>query len=164
MWWLFWRMSVMWKSSHLRAVKNRHRGLISASFYKVSWKIHHTHKVSCVWKKEQIDKVCHRLWCKFLISLLFRWCNALYYLLFKRLLIVIYLRTWKYITKKLAEKPWREKKLLGVMIAKKILLYTPLIKWYLQHGLRLKAVYQMVEYELGQPFSWFPEEVANARR
>ena len=50
------------------------------------------------------------------------------------------------------------------MMAKKILLYTPLIKWYLQHGLRLKAVYQMVEYELGQLFSWFPEEVANARR
>ena len=58
-----------------------------------------------------------------------------------------------------------KKKLLGVMIAKKILLYTPLIKWYLQHGiLRLKAVYQMVEYELGQLFSWFTEEVANARR
>ena len=50
------------------------------------------------------------------------------------------------------------------MMAKKILLYTPVIKWYLQHGLRLKAVYQMVEYEPGQPFSWFPEDVANARR
>ena len=31
------------------------------------------------------------------------------------------------------------KKLLGVMKAKKILLYTPLIKQYLQHGLRLTA-------------------------
>ena len=30
----------------------------------------------------------------------------------------------------------RTKKLLGVMKAKKILLYTPSIKWYLQHGLR----------------------------
>ena len=29
------------------------------------------------------------------------------------------------------------KKLLGVMKVKKILLYTLLIKWYLQHGLRL---------------------------
>ena len=55
------------------------------------------------------------------------------------------------------------KKLLGVMKAKKILLYTPLIKWYLQHGLRLTAVHQLVEYEPGKPFSWFPEEVANAR-
>ena len=50
------------------------------------------------------------------------------------------------------------------MMAKKILLCTPLIKWYLQHGLRLKAVHQMVEYESGQLFSWFPEEVANTRR
>ena len=33
------------------------------------------------------------------------------------------------------------KKLLGVMKAKKILLYTPLIEWYMQHGLRITAVY-----------------------
>ena len=33
------------------------------------------------------------------------------------------------------------KKLLGVMKAKKILLYTPLIEWYLRHGLRLTAVH-----------------------
>ena len=56
------------------------------------------------------------------------------------------------------------KTLLGVMKAKKILLYTPLIEWYLQHGLRLTAVHQLIEYEPGKPFSWFPEEVTNARR
>ena len=56
------------------------------------------------------------------------------------------------------------KKLLGVMKAKKILLYTPLIEWYLQHGLRLTAVHQLIEYEPGMLFSWFPVEVANARR
>ena len=56
------------------------------------------------------------------------------------------------------------KKLLGVMKAKKIVLYTPLIKWYLQHGLRLTAVHQLAEYELGKPFSEFPEEVPKARR
>ena len=55
------------------------------------------------------------------------------------------------------------KKLLGVMKAKKILLYTPVIEWYLQHGLRLTAVHQLIEYDPGMPFSWFPEEVANAR-
>ena len=49
------------------------------------------------------------------------------------------------------------------MKAEKILLYTPLIEWYLQHGLRLIAVHQLIEYEPGIPFSWFPEEVANAR-
>ena len=45
------------------------------------------------------------------------------------------------------------KKFLGVMKAKKILLYTLLIEWYLQHGLRLTAVYQLIEYEPGRPFS-----------
>ena len=49
------------------------------------------------------------------------------------------------------------------MKAEKILLYTPLIEWYLSHGLRLTAVYYLIEYEPGIPFSWFPEEVANAR-
>ena len=56
------------------------------------------------------------------------------------------------------------KKLLGVMKAKKILLHNPLIEWYLQHGLRLRAVLQLIEYEPSMPLSWFPEEVANARR
>ena len=55
------------------------------------------------------------------------------------------------------------KKKLGVMKAKKMLLYTPLIKWYLQHGLRLTAVHQLVEYKPGKPFSWFPQVVASAR-
>ena len=36
------------------------------------------------------------------------------------------------------------KKLLGVMKAKKILLYKPLIEWYLQHGLRLTVVHQLI--------------------
>ena len=56
------------------------------------------------------------------------------------------------------------KKLLGVVKTKKILLDSPLIEWYLNHGLRLTAVYQLIEYEPGMPISWFPEEVANARR
>ena len=54
-------------------------------------------------------------------------------------------------------------KLLGIMKTKKILLYTPLIEWYLQHGLSLRAVHQLIEYEQCRLFSWFPEEVANDR-
>ena len=50
------------------------------------------------------------------------------------------------------------------MKAKKILLYTLLIKWYLTHGLRLTVVYHLVEYKPGKTFSWFPEELANAMR
>ena len=57
---------------------------------------------------------------------------------------------------------WK-KKFLGVMKAKKILFYTPSIKWYFPHGLRLTAVYYLIEYESGNPFSWFPGEVTNAR-
>ena len=48
------------------------------------------------------------------------------------------------------------KKLVGVLLC------TPVIEWYLQHGLRLTAVHQLVEP--GKPFSWFTEEGANARR
>ena len=50
------------------------------------------------------------------------------------------------------------------MKVKKIILYTPLIEWYLQRGLRLTAVHQLIEYKPGMPFSWLPEEVTNARR
>ena len=56
------------------------------------------------------------------------------------------------------------RKLLGVMSAKKILLYTPLLKWYLAHGLRVTAFHQLLRYEAGCPFDWFPAEVAEARR
>ena len=56
------------------------------------------------------------------------------------------------------------KVLLGVIKAKKILLYTSLIEWYLQHGFRLTTIYQLIEYETGMPFSWFPKKVTNARR
>ena len=45
-----------------------------------------------------------------------------------------------------------QKKLLGVLKAKKILLYAPLLEWYLNHGLKITAVF------------WFVREVANKRR
>ena len=56
------------------------------------------------------------------------------------------------------------KKLLGVTKAKKILLYTPLLKWYLNHGLEVTAVYKILKYVPGRPFKWFPDEVSSARR
>ena len=66
--------------------------------------------------------------------------------------------------KKTGQKTVKEaKKLLGVMKVKKILLYTPLIEWHLQHRPRLTVVHQLIKYEPGMPFSWFPEEVTNAR-
>ena len=44
------------------------------------------------------------------------------------------------------------KKLLGVMKAKKIFLYTPLIEWYLRHGLRFTVVHQLIKYKQGMHF------------
>ena len=57
-----------------------------------------------------------------------------------------------------------QKKLLGVMSAKKILLYAPLLVWYLNQGLKLTAVYRTIDYEPREIFSWFVNEVANNRR
>ena len=48
------------------------------------------------------------------------------------------------------------KKILGVTRATEILLYTPMLKWYLEHRL-------MVKYESRKPFSWLPKEVNKAR-
>ena len=56
------------------------------------------------------------------------------------------------------------KKLLGVMKAKKILLYSPLLKWYLNHGLQVTQIHRYISYTSGRPFKWFPEEVSSARR
>ena len=56
------------------------------------------------------------------------------------------------------------RKLLGVMKAKKILLYTPLLRWYIEHGLEVTAYHELLLYKPGRPFDWFPKEVADARR
>ena len=56
------------------------------------------------------------------------------------------------------------KKLLGVMKAEKILLYSPLLKWYLNHGLQVTKIHRYISYTPGTPFKWFPEEVSGARR
>ena len=46
------------------------------------------------------------------------------------------------------------------MRAEKILIYTQNLQWDLKHGLEVTAVHQIIEYERGTPFAWFPEEVA----
>ena len=56
------------------------------------------------------------------------------------------------------------KKLLGVMKAEKILLYSPLLKWYQNHGLQVTKIHKYISYTPGRPFKWFPEEVSSARR
>ena len=56
------------------------------------------------------------------------------------------------------------KKLLGVMKAEKILIYSPLLKWYLNHGLQVTKIHKYISYTPGRPFKWFTEEVSSARR
>ena len=56
------------------------------------------------------------------------------------------------------------KKLLGVMKTEKILIYSPLLKWYLNHGLQVTKIQRYISYTSGRPFKWFPEEVSSARR
>ena len=45
-----------------------------------------------------------------------------------------------------------------------MVLYSPLIKWYLQKGLIIDQFYEAAIYNTGLPFSWFPEMVAQKRR
>lgn len=45
-----------------------------------------------------------------------------------------------------------------------ILLATPLLKWYLAHGLRVTKVYQVVEFTPQRCFKDFVEKVSDARR
>ena len=57
-----------------------------------------------------------------------------------------------------------QQKLLGVLSAKKILLYAPLLHWYLNNGLKLTAVYRTIDYEPRKIFEWFVKESADNRR
>ncbi len=40
----------------------------------------------------------------------------------------------------------KSRKLIGSMKGDKILLYTPLLKWYLEHGLEITKFYQAITY------------------
>ena len=55
------------------------------------------------------------------------------------------------------------KKLQGVMRATRILLYTPMLRWYLSHGLKVTAIHKYICYESGRPFGWFPKKVSKVR-
>ncbi|KAL9959464.1 hypothetical protein ACROYT_G032790 [Oculina patagonica] len=56
------------------------------------------------------------------------------------------------------------KKLVGALSAKMILLYAPLLRWYVKHGAVIKAVYRRINYQPKKIFPWFVEQVTEARR
>ena len=56
------------------------------------------------------------------------------------------------------------KLLVGGMKAKKLLLLTCLLKWYLDHSLHVTKIYQMIEFSPQSCFREFRESVSDARR
>ena len=52
--------------------------------------------------------------------------------------------------------------LIGSYFGKAILLTTPLLKWYLEHGLKVTKVHQVVEYLPNACFKPFGEQVSQA--
>jgi hypothetical protein len=57
-----------------------------------------------------------------------------------------------------------KKLLVGGLKAKKMLFATPLLKWYLTHGLEVTKIYQVVEYDRMKCFEKFVKRVTDARR
>jgi hypothetical protein len=62
----------------------------------------------------------------------------------------------------ISDKPRRM--LISSMHGEKILLATPLLKWYLHHGLQVTKIYQVVQYKPEACFAAFADEVSDARR
>ena len=54
--------------------------------------------------------------------------------------------------------------LIGSMKGEKILLATPLLKWYLEHGLEVTKVHQVIEFTPQPCFKPFGDAVSDARR
>ena len=61
-------------------------------------------------------------------------------------------------------KRGEDKKLMGALSAKRILLYAPLLLWYVNHGAEITKVYRTIDYTPAKIFPWFVEEVTAARR
>ena len=54
--------------------------------------------------------------------------------------------------------------LIGSYRGEKILLTTPLLRWYLEHGLVVTKIYEVIEYEKNTCFKSFGDTVSEARR
>ncbi|KAE9289648.1 hypothetical protein PR003_g25498 [Phytophthora rubi] len=58
----------------------------------------------------------------------------------------------------------KSRKLIGSYFGKQILIYTPLLKWYLDHGLVITETYSFIEANSHRPYGPFMETVSDARR
>ena len=57
----------------------------------------------------------------------------------------------------------KSQKLVGALSAEKMLVYAPLLRWYLDHGAELLAVYRTIDYKKAS-MQWFVNKVTEARR
>ena len=69
-----------------------------------------------------------------------------------------------YLVKSKRKPMYDQQKLVGALSAEKILLYAPLLKWYLEQGLKITAVHRTINYKRGTPFTWFVSKVTENRR
>lgn len=56
------------------------------------------------------------------------------------------------------------KKLVGALFAEKMLVYAPLLHWYVDHAAVITAVYQTIDYQPNKILTWFLQQVTEARR
>ena len=56
------------------------------------------------------------------------------------------------------------KKLMEVLSAERMLVYAPLLRWYVNHGAVVTKVSRTIDYEPGKIFTWFVEQVTETRR
>ena len=57
-----------------------------------------------------------------------------------------------------------QNKRLGRLLGENILLYAPLLEWYLDHGLKITAVHRTIDYKSRKIFNWFVDKVTENRR
>ena len=57
-----------------------------------------------------------------------------------------------------------QRKLVGALSAQKMLIYAPMLRWYLDHGLKISACYRTIDYKPQKIFEWFVDQVTEARR
>jgi hypothetical protein len=71
---------------------------------------------------------------------------------------------YEYNKSKGANAAKKSKKLIGSYFGHKILIYTPLLKWYLDHGMIITKTYSFIKASGYKAFKPFMETVSNARR
>ena len=56
------------------------------------------------------------------------------------------------------------RKLVGALSAERMLVYAPLLRWCVNHGAVVMKVSTTIDYEPGKIFTWFVEQLTEARR